>query len=170
MDQPEPTPKLSLDGSRIVTISVRPGIVELVALYQFAKAALLIFTFALVVYYPSLRWESESFWQAVYVASNGGGKPGYQTLAVGLYAVAVGWGLWNLKKWARYCLMVTSGMTAALWIRYLSLNFALGWNSRGPKTGFERESVYMLIMVDVIVFCCLALYPDVAESFGRGEK
>ena len=178
MDEFGDGPESSLGGSQLMNPEwqsrkrIRPGAVEVLSFYQVAKAALIIPTAAFVICFPNTRWGSEWFWQAMYVASNGGGKPGYVTLLVGIYAALVGLGLWNLKKWARYCLMATSGTTAIRWIRYLALNWALGaetLDSRTPKPGFERDSLYMLIATDVFVFCYLTFYPDVTEAFESTE-
>lgn len=152
----------------------RPGLVTLIALFQFSKAGFLLVVIALVLVHPEMQRGSLPFWGLVYVASNGGGRPGLVTLLVGIYSAIVGWGLWVLKPWARNILMVTSGLTTLRWIRYLSINAIIGDTELGRhvrtlKPGFEQQSVYLLVLLDALVFCCLAFYPDVAEAFGKKD-
>jgi hypothetical protein len=151
---------------------VRPGIVALIALFQFSKAAFLILVVALVWQFPDMQWGSLTFWGIVYIASHGGGAPGFMTPLIAAYAAVIGWGLWSMKKWARNLLMITSGFSVVRWARYLFLNSVISGTELSKhldslKPGFEQQSVYVLILLDVLVFCCLAFYPDVAEAFAK---
>ena len=152
----------------------RPGLITLIALFQFSKAGLLLIVIALVLEYPEIQWGSLPLWGLVYIASNGAGRPGLVTLLIVVYSVIIGWGLWVLRRWARNILMVTSGLTTLRWIRYLSINAIIsgtesGRHMRTLKPGFEQQSVYLLVLLDALVFCCLAFYPDVAEAFGKKD-
>jgi hypothetical protein len=152
----------------------RPFTVTLIALFQFCKAGFLVVLLVLIGIYPDMRFGSETFWEIVYVASNGAGKPGLLTPLIAIYAAVIGWGLWSLNKWARNLLMVTSGLSALRWVRYFGMNWAVSGTEVSRtfpslKSGFEQQSVYLLVALEVLVFCCLAFGPDVAEAFGRNE-
>ena len=148
----------------------RPGIVTFVAVIQISRGLILGVAFALLQGFPGTNWGSLAFWGTVYVASNGAGHPGFLTPIASAYAVIVGWGLLSLRAWARRLAMLTSGITSALWIRYLVLNWVISGSDLSTHvhtldSNFARESVGMLILVDAFVFCCLTLYPDVTEAF-----
>ena len=149
-----------------------PGIVTLIAVFQFLRGAVLFLVSAISWTHPDTQWGSLTFWGTVYVASNGGGRPGILTPITAVYAVIIGWGLWSLKAWARNLLMLTSGLTAIMWIRYLLFNQVIGGSElskhvHGLRPGFEQQAVSALVLADSLIFCCLAFYPDVAEAFGR---
>lgn len=163
---------LSFEEKEIPPRKTRPGLVTLIALFQFFRAVFLLLVAALIWIYPDMKFGSLTFWEIVYVASNGAGKPGFLTPVIALYAAVIGWGLWSLNKWARNLLMVTSGLSAFRWIRYFAMDWAVSGtevsrNLPSLKPGFEQQSVYLLVALDALIFCCLAFYPDVAEAFGK---
>jgi len=156
---------------KILRPGSRPGLVTLIALFQFAKAGFLLIVVALIWKFPDMRFGSLAFWEMAYVASNGGGKPGLLTPLVATYTAVIGWGLWNLKRWARSLLMVSSGITAFLWIRYFAVNSIftgteVARHIRSLRPGFEQESVHLLVALDAMLFLCLAFHPDVIDAFG----
>ena len=153
-------------------LRTRPPTVALIALFQFCKAGFLFVLLALIWIYPDMKFGSETFWEIVYVASNGAGKPGVLTPVIAIYAAVVGWGLWSLNKWARNLLMVTSGLLTLRWIRYFAMNWMItgtevSTHIRSLRPGFEQQSVYLLVALDGLIFCCLAFGPNVAEAFGE---
>lgn len=148
----------------------RPGPITLIALFQFSKAAFLFVVVVLVWLSPEMQWGSRTFWGSVYIASHGGGLPSFLTPIVAVYAAIIGVGLWRLQRWARNLLMVTSGLSAARWLRYFSLNWAIGGTGLGKHVNslnseFERQTVYVLVLIDIFVFLCLVYFPGVAEAF-----
>ena len=149
----------------------RPSVVTVIALWQFFRAALLITVACVLIGDPNSRWGSLGFWDLIYVASNGGGRPGLLSLPFAIYSIAVGIGLWFLKRWARVVLMVTSGIATLFWLRYLAFDWTLQESLRrayslGLQSGFQRQGVYMLIAADALVFLLLAFHPSIAETFG----
>ncbi len=148
----------------------RPGVVTFVAVIQISRGLILGVAFALLQGLPGTNWGSLAFWGTVYVASNGAGHPGLLTPIASAYALIVGWGLLNLRAWARRLAILTSGITSALWIRYLVLNWLISGSDLSTHvhtsdSTFVRESVGLLLLVDAFIFCCLTLYPDVTEAF-----
>ncbi len=154
------------------TRRVRPHPVTLIASFQFFRAGFLLLVAALVWEYPDVRsWSSLTLWELFYIASSVGGPPGILTPILAVYFAAVGLGLWNLQRWARTTVLVTCGIQAAMWLRYLLMAPALDWaldhKSHMPKPGFEQSSIYGLIFLDMVFFCYLAAYPGVAHAFGE---
>lgn len=151
-------------------LRTRPRTITLIASFQFCKAGFLFALFALIWIHPDMKFGSETFWEIVYAASSGAGKPSTLTPVIAIYAAVVGWGLWSLQRWARNLFMVTSGVSAIAWVRYLALNWAMGGTlGRQLKPGFEQHSVYLLVFLDVLIFFCLKFGPYVAEAFGEKD-
>jgi len=156
-------------ATRSQVVVQRPTAVTAIALYQFFKAWFLLVVTAVVLLAPDMEWGA-TFREMVFVASHGGSRIGLFTPVIGIYAAVVGAGLWGLKKWARRVLIVSSGLTVARWIRYLSINWAVRgtlMSGRSLTPGYEQQSVFALLFVDALIFLYLALYDGVAEAFGQ---
>jgi hypothetical protein len=89
-------------------------------------------------------------------------------LLIAVFVFNIGLGLWLVKSWARNALMITSGTTVVLWLRRFLLDWSLGTTTL--KTEAAQQSVYAVIMIDVLILGCLALYPDVADAFSKHDS
>jgi hypothetical protein len=81
-----------------------------------------------------------------------------------VYFIAVGFAILCLQSWARHVLVITNGLTVAVWAR----NVAVGGLINGMpflKGSLTPNLTLASILVDVLVICCLLLYPDVAKAF-----
>ena len=144
----------------------RPRIITVIALWQLFRAGLLLTVTCIVLTNPDAKWGPLGFWELVYITSNGG-RPSLLVVPFIIYAFAVGIGLWFLKRWARVALMITSGITALMWLRYLALNWALATQLslfRPLQPGLQQQSVYMLTATDALIFLLLAFHPGVVEA------
>ncbi|HTB95629.1 MAG TPA: hypothetical protein VK716_01355 [Terracidiphilus sp.] len=155
----------------------RPTAVTALAFFQFAKSLFLVLVVILALGHSDSHWGSQTFWALSYLASHGGGLPSIFTPLSAAYAAVVGWGLWSLKGWARNLLMATSGLSALRWIRYFSVNAVIGSDlsemsnrAHFVSTDFQRQTVYALVAIDLIVLGCLTLLPDVPEAFRKKDS
>jgi hypothetical protein len=85
-----------------------------------------------------------------------------------IYAAVVGWGIWEMKSWARNILMITSGIRALMWTRAIAF-FATGVDQR-PQDDWTRQTIYLEIGVDILIFLCLMYGPNVKEAFGPKDR
>lgn len=146
--------------------SIVPIPVALIAFYQFAKAAYILYAFhaAWVAHKIALQagqTTSDPF------ASNG---LGFLLPVFALIMVVAGVGLIGLQRWARHMLLA-GGALALPWLPVLPyptqsfFSHIVDYNSLRP---FLPQAVMLTIMViDVLAYAVLVFYPDVAESFGE---
>jgi hypothetical protein len=138
----------------------RPFVVTLVAIIQFARGGALAF----------ILWR---VWHLAGLNGNTAGDP-YAPLrtdpflafvpALIVYFVAVGIGIFCLQSWARHVLLITNGLTVAVWAR----NVAVGGLINGMpflKGSLTPNLILASILADLLVFCCLLLYPEIAKAF-----
>lgn len=147
---------------------VRPFPVTLIALFQFFRAALVICIVASILAFPDWHLDSRLELKALtYLVAQKPLPSGLLSLvilpALGIYFLVVGTALWRLQKWARNLLLTTTGLTAFLWMRRFVFDSILGDTTVIDPTA--RHLVYAVVMLDILIFCCLAFYPDVAEAF-----
>jgi hypothetical protein len=146
----------------------RPFAVTLIALFQFAKAVFLLIAARELGVDPTRQMRSPLTVQALmYIAAHGNAR-GVLVPIVATYIGVVGWGLWRLKQWARNLLMVTSAVTVAVWIRRLVL---VDWALKSPtlKSELARQSVYIVLLMDALVFAYLAFDLHTIEAFAKNE-
>ena len=152
--------------------SGRPTIVTLIALYEFFRAAFILLILLTTRFDPNAYLASRLDAQVLtYVVTRHDistyANPLIMPVVAGL-VFSMGLGLWLRKKWARNSLMIASGTSVVLWLRRFSLDWAFGQTTL--KTPAGQQSVYAVILIDVLIFMCLAFYPDVAESFGKEDS
>ena len=85
-----------------------------------------------------------------------------------IYAAVVGWGIWEMKSWARNILMITSGIRALMWTSGLAF-FATGADRR-LQDDWTRQTVYLEIGIDILIVLCLMYGPNVKEAFGPKDR
>jgi hypothetical protein len=151
----------------------RPAVVTAIALYEFFRAALILLVLLSIQMDPTGYLTSRLDVQVLtYIVTRHNVSsyaiPFLMPL-VAVFVLSIGLGLWFLRKWARNALMIASGTTVVLWLRhFLVVDWALGETTLKTEAG--RQSVYVIIMLDALIFGCLALYPDVAKAFGEKSK
>jgi hypothetical protein len=64
--------------------------------------------------------------------------------------------------------MFTSGIRALMWTRGLAF-FATGVDLR-LQDDWTRQTVYLEVGVDILIFLCLMYGPNVKEAFGPKER
>jgi hypothetical protein len=140
--------------------SIVPVPIVLIALYELAKAAYLLFVFYAV-------WRQRGGGQAG-VASFG--PLAFALPIFALIMIIAGLGLLALQRWARHMFLL-GGLLALPWFPVLP---SLTGSGFGPIVDYQLlrpylpRTVMMAIMViDVLVYAALLFYPDVAESFGE---
>jgi len=148
------------DRSELPNKKSRPFVVTLVALIEFARGGTLAF----------ILWR---VWHLAGLNGDTAGDP-YAPLrkdpflafvpVLIVYFVTVGLGILFLQSRARHVLLITNGLTVAVWAR----NVAVGGLINGMP--FLRGSLtpnltLASILLDSLVICCLLLYPDVAKAF-----
>lgn len=97
----------------------------------------------------------------IYIAAQSNPR-GFLLPIVALFAAVVGWGLWSLKSWARNITLITTGMTVVLWMRAFLFDAAFG--DATFHSSFERQTVYIVLLMDILVFLYLW---NVPEAFGE---
>jgi hypothetical protein len=146
-----------------------PYPIILIAIFQFFKAGFLLYVF---VHF----WHGYSAWAA-------SGRPNTPFLqnfldtpfivlfpALSIVFVVIGWGLLNLKAWARGFLI---GAIICTWIggrfgNHLSLD-ALFFSNDVNLRHQHFQTLVCVFLLDLFVFGSLVFYPDIAKTFGEKE-
>jgi hypothetical protein len=150
----------------------RPVPITVIALFQFVRACFIFFIALNAMFLPDAQLVSRTDIKILTYVLSRQNLSSSATAAVFLpmvaaYLSAIGVGLWFMKKWAKNLLMITSGMTVFLWTRRLILDSAIGHVTL--NTELQRQTVYIVILVDAFIFSYLAFYPDVADAFRQKE-
>lgn len=143
--------------------------VTYIALFQFTKAAFLLYIAALVVTgrngrlaaIPDLR-------DLIFVASHGKDPHGLLLLFFGAYAAAIGVGLWRLKRWARNSLVFTTGLMLVLWLSHY--NFGTALPTMPAISEVEQQTVYIVLLLDFAIFAYLKFHNETGLSFARPQE
>ncbi|HEY4357909.1 MAG TPA: hypothetical protein VGN16_19310 [Acidobacteriaceae bacterium] len=169
--QNAPVVNTSLTRGQRVVIE-RPWGIAAIAGFQLAKGILLMLTATLLRLAPNVVISSKSiFYPLLYIAMRGnmaavdaatqGGAENDTLLMIvagilfglGAYIAAIGFGLWNVKQWARRSVMITSGLTVLLYIKTVLLPSAAAENSTGPTPSQPNMvSFYIVLTIDVLIF------------------
>jgi hypothetical protein len=132
--------------------------VALSGVYEFAKAAYLLYAFYAVWSVDKAAIQNDLVVFALPVFA--------------LIMIVAGLGLLALQPWARHMLL-GGGVLAVPWLPMLPLRYKFGpIVDYGAMQPYLPRTLMMTIMViDVVVYATLVCYPDVAESFGerRGD-
>ena len=159
----------------------RPVGVILVACFQLLKAGVLLLTGILLRWKPEFVDSSQSIlYPLLYVATRGNYAaiktamqganllPGLIFL-LGFYLAVIGFGLWELKQWARRTVMFTCGLTLLLSIK--SILWPGTFGSIFPITSAsDLQYVHIPLFFDAVVFLYLCR-GKTAEFFkARAQK
>ncbi len=141
----------------------RPFSVSLVAGFQVFKAGFLLLYFAqswriLLAFPKPGKIDDISLFRYVFILS---------LPVVAIYSLAIGYGLWRMRRWARQALMIT--IINCWMIGSVSFN--------GPLLGagifmdnWETEALIGALILDLLIYGCLAWYPGVADAFGESSS
>jgi hypothetical protein len=138
----------------------RPLPVIFIALFQFSKAAFLLIVAAFLWLSPESLPHSGAFSQVLFIAAHGKDLSGVLVPLFACYVAYVGWGLLRLRPSIRRTLAVSSAITIAV-----SLNRLGVFGESSVTNDFQREALYMLILLDLAVYIYLVFHPEIARSF-----
>ena len=142
----------------------RPLPVTLIALYEFVKAAYILYAFSAIWKLhraPISYGQSDPVQQSPFV------------FLLPIFAAALliaGIGLWLLKGWARQ-MFLFGGTLALPWLPALPMRWKMTY---GPIVDYQslepflpRAVMLTVLLVDALVYAVLIYYPDVATAFGQ---
>ncbi len=149
--------------------SRRPLPLILITLLQFIKAAFLVLVAVLpwtghgsrLAKVPDLR-------DLIFLATHGKEPNGLVLLVLGLYAYAIGWGLWNFRRWARNSLVFTSLLMLVLWFAHY--DFGTPVITMPAISLVEVQTVYILLLLDFFIFMYLKFHDDTARCFPAKKR
>ena len=152
----------------ISLITGRPLSITLIALFQFFRAGIILLIVLCLWIFPDANLSSRIDVKVLtYITARQPLPPAFLVPivmpVVAAYLAVTGFGLWFLKKWARNILMITSAVTSLMWIRGFMFYGALG--EPLLETEMQRQTVLVVIMLDLLVFAYLFL-----EGKAFGEK
>jgi len=166
------------DGGRTAQRYARPPIITFVAAIQFLRAGVALCIGWAIWAFPNsgldslMRVRALAYLATHHALAPRAVAPFAMTLSAA-YLLLTGLGLWNLQKWARNVLLLTSGLTVVIWIRYFALDSFIRNTDLGSALGPSPISkaafslITIVILMDALVFCCLAFYPDVGSAFAE---
>lgn len=147
---------------------MRPRTVTFIAAIQFTRAAYILIFLATKWLALSSHWvDTREAQTLLFIAAHDNARSPILPVAA-IYAAVVGWGIWEMKSWARNILMITSGIRALMWIRGLAFD-ATGLTDH-IKNDWGRQTVYLEIGVDILIVLCLLYGPNVKEAFGPKDR
>jgi len=86
--------------------------------------------------------------------------------AAALYSLALGWGLWRLRPWARRILLLA--IVNCWMIGAVSWN-GLFFGSAIFLGDLNCRALAGVLVLDLLVYGCLQWYPGVSEAFGARD-
>lgn len=148
----------------------RPPAVTAIAVYEWPRAAILLLVLIYLLMAPDQRLAPTTRVKFLTYVVAGHNLPPAPLVPIilpvlAVYFIAVGAGLWMLKSWARNLLIVTSGLTVVLWVRYYALRAIL--HGSVLNSHLQHDAVLILVLLDSLVFCLLTFSPGVRDSFRR---
>lgn len=148
-----------------MNVQTRPQGVTLIALWQFSKAVILVLAGTVgLPYLAATSRPNHLLVSIVYIAAHGQWLPAFLLPITAIIPAALGWGIYQLKPWARFALLISSGVTATRWISGLLFSvWALG--EKILPSAAARDTVAVLVIVDLIIFSYL-INSDVKRAFG----
>jgi len=142
----------------------RPFQIVLVSGFQFLKGGFLLLVAGFLWLAPDQLPNSEAFSQMLLIAAHGKTLPAILVPAFGLWVCWVGFGLWRMRRRVRRNLAISSVLTIALSLQRLGL---FGESSMTSEA--DRQSLYILILLDLAVYIYLAFHPAITRSFEQAS-
>ena len=128
----------------------RPVSVSLIAAYEFIKAAGLLLLI-------------RSWWSSrnVTLPSDALGKVLLPAIAV--YFIVIGFGVWNLQKWARWLVLPAFALMAP---RFMVLPFIIDESDFQMLRGILPQPIALAVFVLDLLVVLVLLSPEVRNAFG----
>jgi hypothetical protein len=144
----------------------RPFGVALIAALQFGRAGVLLAVTAAAFLFPDAGRGLRRFTLMVaYIAANGAQPPMVLLPLWAIFLAAIGWGLWRLKKWARWILLTSYGVLVVRWVTALLWDdWAMGETTL--HTAMARIAVWTVILSDAVIFLYL-VQSQIRDAFGE---
>lgn len=166
------TPAGKQEAAAPAVATGRPGLVTIVGIYEFCRAAIVGIVFAMFLANPDAHLASRSFWLVFFIVSNGTLGVSWFTPITFCYGVAIGLALFFRVDWGRRILIGTSAYSVFRLVRFLAVYSVISERlSSNPvaAAGLEniREGTYMLVAVNVVIGLCMAYGPGVTEWFKK---
>lgn len=143
----------------------RPFPVVLIASFQFVKAGFLIGVAAFLWLAPDSLPNSIAFSQMLFIAAHGRDISGYLIPIFGAYVAYVGYGIYVMLPSARRTLAVSSAITIAVSLQRLGI-----FGGTGVIGQLDRETLYILILLDLAIYIYLAFHPEVVRTFESRKR
>ena len=141
----------------------RPFQLILIASFQFLKAGFLLTVAAIAWLAPNTLPHTTAFSQMFYIAAHGRSPSGVLIPIFGLYVAYVGVGLLRLRRRIRRNLAISSVFTICLSLWRLGV-----FGESNLTSQFDRQTLYILVLLDLAVYLYLAFHPEVTRSFKEG--
>jgi hypothetical protein len=147
----------------------RPAPLTLIALFQFTKGAFLVFVAALPwIGHAGGLADIPNLNDLIFLASHGKDPHGFLLVVLGLYAAAIGLGIWKLRRWARNSLVFTSLLMIVLWLAHHDFGTALP--TMPGISRVESQTVYLLLLFDFVIFMYLKFHHETARCFPPKQR
>jgi hypothetical protein len=143
----------------------RPTAVILIALFQFAKGAFLLIVAAFLWLTPEALPNSAAFSRMLFIAAHGKDLSGILVPIFGCYLVYIGFGLLWLRPSTRTNLAISSAITIALSLQRLGL-----FGESDMTDLLDRQTLYILILLDFAIYIYLVYHPAITSSFNREKR
>jgi len=140
----------------------RPFALYLIAGFQFLKAGFLLTAAAFLWLAPDSLPHSQAFTQMLFIAAHGRDISGVLVPLFGLYVAWIGIGLLHLRPSTRRNLAISSAFTVAFALQRLGL-----FGETDMTSKFDRQTLYILILIDLTVYIYLAFHPAIIRTFTR---
>jgi hypothetical protein len=141
----------------------RPFQVVLIAMLQFAKGGFLLVAAAFLKFSPNSLPHPEAFSQMLYIAARGKELNGILVPAFGLYLIYIGIQLLRLRRATRRNLAISSALTIALSLQRLGI-----FGESNMTSHFDRQTLYIIILLDLTVYIYLTFHPEITKAFNQG--
>ena len=142
----------------------RPFQIVLISGFQFLKGGFLLLVSVLFWLAPNQLPDSAAFSQLLLIAAHGKSLTGIVVPLFGLWVCWVGYGIWRMRRRVRRNLAISSVLTICVSLQRLGVFGESSMSSRA-----DRESLYILILLDLAVYIYLAFHPEITRCFNQGS-
>jgi hypothetical protein len=140
---------------------VRPPFqIVLIAGFQFLKAGFLLVVAGYLLLAPDSLPHSTEFSQFLAIAAHGKDLSGILVPAFGFYLLYIGIALLLLRKRTRRNLAISSVITICCSLDRLGI-----FGDTNLTSQFDRETLYIIILLDLAVYLYLAFHPHITRTF-----
>jgi hypothetical protein len=144
-----------------------PFQIVLIAAFQFIKAGFLLCAAGILLFSPESLGQSDTFSQLLLIAAHGKTLSGYLVPAFGFYLLYIGFSLLRMRKKTQRNLAISSVITICGSLQRLGV-----FGESTLTSQFDRQTLYILILLDLAVYIYLAFHPEITGSFDswKGRK